>query len=559
MHKAFYTLLLLLMGMVSTSMFAQTVVTVTDADLTSSSDVTWTNDNEYYLDGFVFLESGGKLTIEAGTVIKGIETPSSNDLASTLIIARGAQIFANGTAEEPIIFTTEIDDLTGDLLIGEDRGLWGGLIILGNAAITNDGQVEECVEGLPCDNPNSLYGGNNDTDNSGVIRYVSIRHGGAELAPGEEINGLTLGGVGSGTTIEFVEVFANSDDGIEWFGGTVSVKYASVGFCGDDAMDYDIGWRGNGQFWFVIQGADVADNGGEHDGAKPDSGTPSSNPTIYNATYIGSGIGASANNEHALFFRDGSRGTYANSIFTEYTNFALQVEDVENGVDSYQYMEEGSLNLINNLWWDFGAGSTWADIIQPTRSGSDISALMTHLSDNGNTIENPMLNSISRQADGNLDPRPSADSPAIIANLSQFADPFYDEVSYKGAFCPSGLWIQGWTALSLYGYLNDGIEFCDAVGTNDVQTENDGFILTQNRPNPFTGTTEIAFSLPKSSQVSLTIFDINGKAVAQLMTKERTPAGEHVKIFDASQLAAGVYYYILQSNDTVLSRKMIVQ
>ena len=563
MNKIFYLLLLLLISILHTTIIAQNVIVVTDNDLTGSSKVTWTSNNEYHLDGLVYLEAGGQLNIEAGTIIKGLETPSNNDLASTLIIARGATIHATGTAENPIIFTTEIDDINDneDLLV-EDRGLWGGLIILGNATIVNDGQTEECIEGLPCDNSNSFYGGNNDQDNSGILKYVSIRHGGAELAPGEEINGLTLGGVGSGTTIEFVEVLSNSDDGIEWFGGTVDVKYAAVGFCGDDAMDYDLGWRGKGQFWFVIQGEDAADNGGEHDGAKPDAGTPSSNPVIYNATYIGSGIGASAKNEHALLFRDGSRGTYGNSIFTSFTNFALQVEDVESGVDSYSYLENGELQLINNLWWEFGEGDEWSEIIQATQAGGDLSALMTHLSNNANTIENPILHGISRIPDSGLDPRPTDNSPAVSTSPNLFDDSFFSDVDYRGAFSPNGMWLQGWTALFQYGFTPALVDYVDAegmVGVEDIHTEKEGYVLTQNRPNPFSETTEIVFTLPKTSQVSLTVFDLNGKAISELMNNERIVVGEHIRVFDASNLAAGVYYYMLRSDDIVISRKMIVQ
>jgi hypothetical protein len=112
----------------------------------------------------------------------------------------------------------------------------------------------------------------------------------AQLSTDNEINGLTLGGVGSGTEIDYVEVFANLDDGIEWFGGTVDVKNATVAFCGDDAFDYDQGWRGRGQFWFAIQAPNTSTGrSGEHDGATPDNVAPFSQPTIYNATYIGIG------------------------------------------------------------------------------------------------------------------------------------------------------------------------------------------------------------------------------------------------------------------------------
>ena len=137
------------------------------------------------------------------------------------------------------------------------NGLWGGVIVLGNATISasndNDEDVSEVqIEGIPSSDPNGLYGGSNDEDNSGVMTYISIRHGGANIGEGNEINGLTLGGVGSGTVISNVEVVANQDDGIEWFGGTVNVSNAVVWNAGDDAIDTDQAWAGTLDNFVVV-------------------------------------------------------------------------------------------------------------------------------------------------------------------------------------------------------------------------------------------------------------------------------------------------------------------
>ncbi|MEZ4799223.1 MAG: hypothetical protein R2809_05460 [Flavobacteriales bacterium] len=146
------------------------------------------------------------------------------------------------------------------------------------SATLNSTPGETQIEGIPETEPRGIYGGSNDTDDSGILRYVSIRHGGTDIGAGNEINGLTLGGVGSGTVIEHIEVFANADDGMEFFGGTARVKWATVAFCGDDSFDYDEGWRGYGQFWFTVQDpADLSggDRGGEHDGGTdPEDGMP---------------------------------------------------------------------------------------------------------------------------------------------------------------------------------------------------------------------------------------------------------------------------------------------
>jgi hypothetical protein len=232
---------------------------VVSANITANT--TWTKDKVYQLAGRITVVSGVTLTIEAGTIIKGEAGTGAN--ATALLIARGGKLDAQGTAALPIIFTSVADEITpanvatGDFnspnLDPTVNGLWGGVIILGKAKISASGDpIEVQIEGIPTSDANGLYGGSDDADNSGVIKYISIRHGGANIGSGNEINGLTLGGVGSGTVIENVEVVANQDDGIEWFGGTVSVKNMVVWNVGDDALDTDQAWSGTAENFVVI-------------------------------------------------------------------------------------------------------------------------------------------------------------------------------------------------------------------------------------------------------------------------------------------------------------------
>ena len=189
-----------------------------------TSNTTWSNDNIYQLNQKVVVQDGATLTIEAGTIVKG--SSGTGSLASALVVARGGKLMAEGTASEPIIMTSASDNITigqtmGTNLDQNDRGLWGGLIVLGNAPCSFSGDVTDLqIEGIPAEDTWGLYGGSNATDNSGVMKYISIRHGGALIGEGNEINGLTLGGVGSGTEIDHIEVVANVDDGVEFFGGT---------------------------------------------------------------------------------------------------------------------------------------------------------------------------------------------------------------------------------------------------------------------------------------------------------------------------------------------------
>jgi len=327
---------------------------VSDADIvdvkgTITADVTWTADKVYRLDGFVFVESG-TLTIEPGTVIIAKSNPTTGDNTTSLIITREAKIVAEGTADEPIIFTSEEDNGT---LTEEDAGFWGGLIVLGKAKVYADGATEVQIEGIPNDETRALHGGTDDAHSSGIIKYVSIRYSGSEISVGNEIQGLTLGSVGSGTEIDYVEVFACTDDGIEFFGGTVSVKHAAIAFVDDDSYDWDLGWRGNGQFWFAIQkekaNGDGGDHAGEWDGAVPDDAELYANGIIYNATFIGRGLDANRGAEAvAVLMRDGTAGTLANSIITEFDGKGIEVEATET-TDSYGRIGD-ELHILNNIW-----------------------------------------------------------------------------------------------------------------------------------------------------------------------------------------------------------------
>ena len=262
-----------------------------------SESTTWTNDNIYVLNQKVVVPSGVVLTIQAGTIIKGTEGTGS--LASALIVAQGGKLNAVGTATEPIIFTSindniEIGQTAGTNLDETNSGLWGGLIVLGYAPASFSGDVDVVqIEGIPADDTFGLYGGEDATDNSGVYQYISIRHGGALIGEGNEINGLTLGGVGSGTVIENIEVVANVDDGIEFFGGTVNASNLLVWAQGDDALDIDQGYSGIIDNAIVILGAN-SDHAFEIDGPE---GTATGSFTLRNSTIVGNAV--TENGEYA--------------------------------------------------------------------------------------------------------------------------------------------------------------------------------------------------------------------------------------------------------------------
>lgn len=227
-----------------------------------SANTTWKTGNIYILAGRIAVIDGITLTIEPGVVIKGQAGSAEN--ATALLIARGAKLMAEGTAAQPIIFTSVADEIQPGGIVSPNLdptldGLWGGLIVLGKAPISVAGDgTEASIEGIPADDNNGKYGGTVSNDNSGVISHISVRHGGSNIGEGNEINGLTLGGVGSGTTIEYVEIVANQDDGIEFFGGTVNISNVLIWNNGDDAIDTDQSWGGTLDNVIIINPGDEA-------------------------------------------------------------------------------------------------------------------------------------------------------------------------------------------------------------------------------------------------------------------------------------------------------------
>ena len=277
----------------------------------------------WLIKGRVSVIDGTTLTIPAGTIIKAASGTGAD--ASTLIVARGGKIIANGTADNPIIMTAAADNIqvggtypeSGPALKVDTRGLWGGLLILGRAPCSFKSDVTELqIEGIPTSDTNGLYGGSVADDNSGSFQYISIRHGGAEIGEGNEINGLTLGGVGSGTTVNQIEVLGNVDDGIEFFGGTVKATNLLVWGQGDDAIDVDQGYAGTIDGALVVLTA-ASDHGFEIDG--PEGSAPG-RFTLKNATVIGATDDCDAEGVDGEMadFRKGATGDILNILFKDF-------------------------------------------------------------------------------------------------------------------------------------------------------------------------------------------------------------------------------------------------
>ena len=385
----------------------------TDGSLTSNSTAgllgtnvriitanqTWTSGNTYFITDRIYIPAGVTLTIEPGTKIysstndNGTPANKTDDKVGALVATRNGKLVAEGTAANPIVFSSvrewegingvdspyDADAAVGPAPTSADAGQWGGIVLCGRAPIgTLDAgglpvqtlQVEGFVPSGSVSNDGdslpdaSQYGASTGfpqeaADSSGVLRYISIRHGGYEYDTAKEINGLTLAGVGSGTVIDHLEVYANSDDGIEFFGGTVNTSYVVMAFNQDDSFDIDEGYKGTNQFWFCIQNPGVADAGGEWDGVSGTiTGTPGatnavnstiqSKPIIYNATFVGPG------RDRTLTRLPNTSG----QVNWEKGNFALHIEDYFNGEIYNSVFDDFADKLIKYNDGALSAGTT---------------------------------------------------------------------------------------------------------------------------------------------------------------------------------------------------------
>ncbi len=544
-----------------------------------SGSLTLNASTVYLIDGEVYVDNGATLNIPAGTILKGRQTPTAGrGNASVLVVQRGGMINATGTATAPVIFTAEADDVSDpfDTNEGSDfRGLWGGVVILGNA--TNN-RGARTIEGIDA-SERTTYGPDatfpaDDEDNSGVMRYVSIRHAGFTQRPDEEINGLTLGAVGRGTTLEYIEVFANSDDSFEFFGGTVNAKYLVAAFSGDDDIDWDTGFTGKLQFVFSLK--DESGDVGrciEGDGsASPFTATPMSSPVVSNLTCVGSGLGSTPGGSDAggptLKLRENTGGFIYNSVFTQFqtSNGGIDLEatapdQTDRTTSTEQNFFDDELDIRNNIFFDFSTGNTVAAIVR-----GDNADLETAIAAR-NQFVNPGLVGVvdgssdgddSRDQDGVLDPRPRAGSAASsgadfgLARLN--GDGFFTQVSYKGAFPATdqgAFWAAGWTALGQMLYFSSNV-IVDTEETPEASAS-----ALRAFPNPASGAATVAVTLDRAQAVTLTVHDLLGREVATLASGE-TAAGETRFALPVQSLQAGTYLVRLQRENGVSTQTITV-
>ncbi|MFZ9689954.1 MAG: hypothetical protein ACO3DS_08985 [Phycisphaerales bacterium] len=483
-----------------------------------STSTTWTASNTYNLQTQIYVLPGATLTIEPGTVIA-----STTNLGGSLAICRGARIVANGTNDLPIIFTSKADVATwtgGNPKTGTARvamNEWGNLTVMGRAYIgkygngaastntaapnaANFAQMEG-LTGSSSTDPNVIYGGGDDLDSSGTFSYVSLRYGGKVIGLGNELNGLSLGGIGKETVIDHIDIWNNVDDGIEIWGGTVNLQYFSIWNIGDDSLDIDQGWRGKAQFGLIVQGysgnaaqgSGVGDNILEIDGAEKSDAQPVTTGVVYNLTCIGQT--GSTGGDTGVEFRDNANLQVRNSIFmdvgeqvfrnintdgeatggqtgyghngtlsyaarwtTPYNTYST-VNPFANPASAYQAQVDGNLIDVrdcvfyNNL---NASAYTEANTYGVFTSGNNVNAgtsaanptAMPIAAITKGTAVNPNGSLIIRPVTS-IDPR--AANAAVTSVGTAPNDGFFEQAQFRGAFSSTGNWLCGWTAVDAYG------------------------------------------------------------------------------------------------------------
>jgi hypothetical protein len=535
-----------------------------------TTNTLWTADNEYILDTVIFVKDGATLDIAPGTVVRG--QPDENSLlAGSLVIAPTGKVQIRGKNNNPVIFTTAALDANADGIVdingttlrpqrwtgsaddakfwdknpktspmpavttgstwqgSRNYALWGGVVITGDAPTNNANQVESnsvagitnvdaglgLIEGLENFGALATYGGVNADHSAGAVKYVSIRHGGIGLTADKEINGLTCYSVGSGTTIENVDIYCTSDDGVEIFGGTVNMKNINVNYADDDGFDVDEGWRGSAQFIFVLQGlvnsVSFGDNGLEIDGEDKNENQPNtvntaalgaatidplpygvisnvtvwqqrtaSNPARFRAGFAGaivnsifqniSGtVGGTGLRIDGLTTNTATSGAAAGAVETEpsaRTNlgngyFQVRNNSVIGFSTGYSSFTSNGVTLSNVgvASGTFGAGVSGTSPYSGVATGTALyPALLNRNTTTLDTMFTGLTSSPSQTTSGGINPRPKSSASSLQYGTS--LDEAYLRsplvyVDYKGAFnrTSATLWTTGWTALNVRGIL----------------------------------------------------------------------------------------------------------
>lgn len=482
-----------------------TPTTTVSTDITSNT--TWSG--VIKLENKVYVKNGATLTIEPGTVIRG-----DKNSQGSLIITRGSKINAAGTASQPIIFTS--NESVGNRAEGD----WGGLVILGNAVNNQPGGVAN-IEGI-APTTDTEFGGTDDTDNSGVLKFIRIEFAGIALQPNKEINGITFGSVGSTTVVDHIQVSFSGDDSFEWFGGTVDAKYL-VSYRGlDDDFDTDYGFRGRVQFGLIIRDSNISDAAGDSNAFESDNdangstATPKTAPIFSNITIVGAlGNGsvtlpAGEKFEKSFRLRRNTATSVFNSITTGWEKgLSLEGTAVEDNVTA------GDLVFANNILTNYATGT-----VAITAANSFYSGFFG-ASNNDSTSTIAQVNWVNLFTNLGTAPDARLNSGSVAATGASFTSP-----KFQGGFV--------------------GIEELESISSLSLY------------PNPATSETNIEINSLNSSTATISIYDMNGRVINTVFNGELNKGVSTFKI-NTADLNAGIYFVKIQTNSGNKSVKLLVR
>lgn len=413
--------------------------------------------------------TAGNLTIEPGVVIYANTSNADNDF---LVVNRGSTISAEGTASQPIIFTAQ-QNLTGGVT-DDSQGLWGGVILAGRAPISNCNLAGVSGGAANCENVvegtgNALYGGATAGDSSGVMRYVQIRYSGTVISPANELQGLTTGGVGTGTRLEYIQIHNSSDDGIEVFGGTQNMRYLVVTGADDDSLDTDVGWKGFIQF--VIAAQKPASTQGDNYVMEIDSNnnedvTPRQFGRIANFTFVHTSTATNA----AIRLRGGADFAFVNGIITT-PQACLNVVagTTDNGGKSTirpanPAIDENGPPVFNSIYFACGAAGLSAETAQNSVTVTNAEQAALVAAGSNNVSNGTAVNALTM---GYLPGTGATGVTAFdAASLNPSGTSFLVTTSYIGAISgASDTWYQGWTCNSNRASFGSTSGACTTVPT----------------------------------------------------------------------------------------------
>lgn len=541
-----------LLNKLLTAAFALASISLSAAIVPVSGDITsnttWTKNNQYLLNGFVYVKSGATLTIEPGTVIKGDKASKA-----TLIITRTGKLNAAGTASEPIVFTS--NQPVGQRAAGD----WGGIILLGNAPqnfndtiSTNpvvlqprDGVIEGGVNNAAGD---GKFGGTNAADNSGTLTYVRIEYPGVAFQLNNEINGLTMGGVGSGTTLNHIQVSYSGDDSYEWFGGTVNADHL-IAFRGtDDDFDTDNGFGGKVQFGVSFRDKAISDlaTGGASNGFESDndaagsSNAPVTAAVFSNITIIGPRENDSTSLTGMTFkrgahIRRNSRESVFNSIFVGYpTGLFIDGSAAQANVTS------GELNFKYNSFFGCPKMEKAYDSTYVTTPANNIAWL-------ANTTDALLTAPYNAAAPNAV---PATGSPVLtgadFTNAKLTSG--FTTVTYRGAFGANDTWANTWTNLD-----PQNTPYNAPTGINDVVEATTMTLM----PNPNNGKATLGFDLKENAAVSVNVYDISGRLVSNVANTDFAIGTQKINI-SLNEVNNGIYFVRVNAGTTTTTLKMVV-